>query len=95
MPRRNRNVQDRLAALQPAQSEAPLTLFGIRHMYEASGGEELHCTINAYCRTRVFEFPGIDFRPDEDEPHHTIYASHQGTSVCRCRSPPLLRKLNE
>lgn len=77
MPRRNRKVQDRLTALQPAESEAPITLFGIRAMYEASGGEELNCTINAYCRTRVFEFPGIDFQPEEDEPHHTIYKSHQ------------------
>ena len=44
-------------------------------MYGGIGGKEFHCIISGYCRTRIFEFPGIDFRPTGDEPHHTIYAS--------------------
>ena len=44
-------------------------------MYEAIGGEEFHCTIGEYCRTQIFEFPGINFQPDGDEPHHMIYSS--------------------
>ena len=44
-------------------------------MWAGAGGKELHCTINGHCRTRIFEFPGIDFRPDSEEPHHQIYAS--------------------
>ena len=44
-------------------------------MYEGGGGKEFHCTISGYCRTQLFEFPGIDFRPNGDEPHHTIYSS--------------------
>ncbi len=44
-------------------------------MYAGIGAEEIHCTISGYCRTRLFEFPGIDFRPAGDEPHHEIYVS--------------------
>ena len=44
-------------------------------MWAGAGGKEFHCTINGHCRTRIFEFPGIDFRPDGEEPHHQIYAS--------------------
>ena len=44
-------------------------------MYEDAGGKEFSCTVSGYCRTQIFEFPGIDFHPDGDEPHHTIYAS--------------------
>ena len=44
-------------------------------MYGGIGGKEFHCTISDYCRTRIFEFPGIDFLPNGDEPHHTIHAS--------------------
>ena len=44
-------------------------------MYEGAGGKKCCCTIGGYCRTQIFEFPGIDFDPDGDEPHHTIYSS--------------------
>ena len=44
-------------------------------MYEGGGGQEFHCTISEYCRTQIFEFPGIDFHPDGYEPHATIYSS--------------------
>ena len=44
-------------------------------MYAGVEGEEFHCTISEYCRTRIFEFPGIDFHPKGEEPHHTMYVS--------------------
>ena len=48
---------------------------GIRDMYAKGGGKEICCTISGYCRTQIFEFPAIDFHPDGEEPHHTIYSS--------------------
>ena len=44
-------------------------------MYAGMGVKEFYCTINGYYRTRIFDFPGIDFHPDGDEPHQEIYAS--------------------
>ena len=44
-------------------------------MYAGMGAKEIHCTISGYCRTRIFEFPRIDFHPAGDEPHHEIYVS--------------------
>ena len=44
-------------------------------MYAGMGAKEIHCTISGYCRTRIFEFPGIEFHPVGDEPHHEIYVS--------------------
>ena len=44
-------------------------------MYEGAGGKEFHCTVSEHCRTQIFEFPRIDFHPNCDEPHHTIYSS--------------------
>ena len=75
MPRRDRQVEDRQKSLEPVPPEANFTLAGVRRMYEGMGGREFRCTISGYCRTRIFEFPGIDFRPDGEEPHHAIYAS--------------------
>ena len=75
MPRRDRQVADRQKSLEPVPPEANFTLFGVRKMYEGMGGREFRCTISGYYRTRIFEFPGIDFRPDGEEPHHAIYAS--------------------
>ena len=49
--------------------------FGVRQMFENLGGKEINCTIDGYCRTQIFEFPRIDFRPECDEPHHEIYRS--------------------
>ena len=46
-------------------------------MYAGIGGKEFCCIISGYCRTRIFEFPGIDFHADGDVPHHEIYASSQ------------------
>ena len=77
MNRNYRPVADRQKSLEPGPPEANFTLAGVRAMYEGMGGEEFCCTISGYCRTRIFEFPGIDFRPSGDEPHHTIYASPQ------------------
>ena len=55
-------------------------------MYEGMGGREFHCIVDGYCRTQIFEFPGIVFKPDGDEPHHAIYAS---PSVQACISSDL------
>lgn len=75
MAKKQRTVADRQKSLQPTPEGAGFTLAGVRRMYAGVGGQEFHCTINGYCRTQIFEFPGIDFHPDGDEPHHTIYSS--------------------
>ena len=75
MNRKYRPVADRYKALQPTPQGATFTLAGVRLMYASAGGKEYHCTISGYCRTRIFEFPAIDFHPDGDEPHHIIYTS--------------------
>ena len=75
MTRKYRPVADRQKSLASGPPEANFTLAGVRMMYEGGGGEEFHCTISGYCRTQIFEFPGIDFNPSGNEPHHTIYSS--------------------
>ena len=75
MVRKYRPVSDRQKSLEPALPKANSTLFAARKAYEAIAGKEFCCTINGYCRTQIFEFPGIDFHPNGDEPHHTIYSS--------------------
>ena len=75
MTRKNRTVANRLKALQPVSPVANVSLFGVREMYSLFDSQELNCTISEHCRTRVFEFPRIDFRPAGDEPHHEIYVS--------------------
>ena len=75
MVRKYRPVADRQKSLEPVPPEANSTLVGVRMVYEGAGGEEFHCTISGHCRTQIFEFPGIDFHPDGDEPHRTIYSS--------------------
>ena len=75
MARNSRTVADRQRSLEPVPPEANFTLFAVREMYEGMGGREFRCTISGYCRTRIFEFPRVDFRPNGDEPHHMIYAS--------------------
>ena len=44
-------------------------------MYAAIGGKEFGCTISGHCRTQIFEFPRIHFRPNGDESHQSIYHS--------------------
>ena len=75
MARKERTVADRQKSLEPASPQASFTLAGVRMMYEGAGSKEYHCTISAYCRTQIFEFPRIDFHPDGEEPSHEIYAS--------------------
>ena len=75
MVRRSRSVADRQKSLEPVPPDVHVTLAGVRRMYAGLGGEEFPCTISGYCRTQIFEFPGIDLHTDGDEPHHTIYAS--------------------
>ena len=75
MTNRNRPVADRLKALEPAEADPESSLDGVRWIYEGMGGVELHCTISEYCRTHVFEFPGISFRPTSGLSHLRIYSS--------------------
>ena len=82
MARKKRTVADRQKSLQPIPSEANFALAGVRAMYTGIGGKEFCCTISGHCRTQVFQFPRIAFRPNDDEPpHHTIYTS---SSVQAC-----------
>ena len=41
-----------------------------------AGMKECCCTISGHCRTQIFEFPRIDFCPNGDEPHQSIYDSN-------------------
>ena len=75
MARTKQTVADRWNSLQPVPPSASSTLAWMRTGYENLGGRALSCTISEYCRTQIFEFPGIDFHPDGDEPHHTIFES--------------------
>ena len=75
MTRKYRPAADRQRSLEPVPPQANFTIAGVRPGYEDMGGKEFCCTISGYCRTRIFEFPRIDFRPNGDEPHHTIYSS--------------------
>ena len=75
MARKNRTVANREKSLQPIAPEAHYTLAAVREMYAGAGGKEFCCTICGHCRTQIFEFPRIDFHPNGDEPHHTVFAS--------------------
>ena len=81
MARKTRSVADRQKALQPSAPAAHFTLAGVRSMYEAIGAKAVSCTVSGHCRTQIFEFPGIDFRPNEEEPHHEVYTS-QSVRAC-------------
>ena len=71
----NRSVEDRLKLLQSTPPEANVTLAGVRMMYEGTSGKEFYCTISEYCRTQVFEFPGVNFLPKGEVPHMPLYSS--------------------
>ena len=75
MARKNRTVANRQKSLQPLAPKANFTLAGARMMYTGMEGREFHCTISGHCRTQIFEFPRIDFRPNGDESHQSIYHS--------------------
>ena len=75
MARRNRKVAERHKSLQPVAPKANFTLAGARMMYTGMEGREFHCTVSGHCRTQIFEFPRIDFRPNGDESHQRIYNS--------------------
>ena len=75
MPSKSRKVEDRWEALQSSIPETSQTLAWLQRGYAGLMGEKFCCTVSGYCRTLIFEFPGVDFHPDGDEPHHEIYAS--------------------
>ncbi len=73
MARKNRTVADRKKSLEPMDPDANLTLSGAQLMYKGIEGEEFHCTISGYCRTRIFEFPRTSIRTNSDLPHYSVY----------------------
>ena len=75
MARTNRKVAERHKSLQPVAPKANFTLVAARAAYAAIGGKEFCCTISGHCRTQIFEFPEIDFRPNGGEPHQSVYDS--------------------
>ena len=75
MARKNRPVADREKSLRPVAPKANFSLAGARAAYLGIGGKQFCCTINGHCRTQVFEFPEIDFRPNGGEPHQSVYDS--------------------
>ena len=87
MTNRHRTVAGRQKSLQPAPPEADSSLAGVGMMYERMGGREIRCTISEYCRTQVFEFPGITFRPEGEVPHLPVYSS---ASVRACVTSDLV-----
>ena len=72
---KNRTQADRYKALQPRPPAAVFPLAMVREMRAGGGGRDFACTVSGYYRTQIFEFPGVDFRPDGQEHHHTLYAS--------------------
>ena len=72
---KNRTQEDRHKALQPRPPAAVFPLAMVREMRAGGRGRGFACTISGHYRTQIFGFPGIDFRPDSQERHHTIYAS--------------------
>ena len=75
MTNRSRSAADRLKSLQTATSVANMTIHAMRVVYEGLGGLKVPCTISEYCRTQVFEFPQVTFRPTGEVPHMPLYSS--------------------
>ena len=75
MTRKDRTVANRQKSLEPGLPESGFMTGGMKALYARAGGKEIHCTISGHCRTQIFEFPGIAFHPNGDEPHHPIYSS--------------------
>ena len=93
MARKNRTVADRQQSLEPDSPAANFTLAGVRLMYGGIGGKEFHCRISEYCRTQVFEFPGIEFHPGRRRASpHDLFVS-LGSRLRRFEPRGLLREL--
>lgn len=75
MTRTHRSVESREKALQPDSPKPQISLLGAREIYTYLGGRVIHCTIDGYFRTQVFEFPRTRFHPDDDELTEKIYVS--------------------
>ena len=70
-------VIDRLRSLYspPAKPHGTLAMADLllRGATKLANGEEITCTVDRHCRTRVFDFPRS--WPSEPVPHYTIYRS--------------------
>ena len=81
MSKRNKGTKNRretlLNSLEPSGG-GELTMHGVKKLLvEAVGGRPAECTINGYCRTFVFGFPGSYLVAEEPVDHQLIY-SHGG-----------------
>ncbi len=76
MPTR-RPVIDRLGSLAspPAKPDGTLNMAEsiLRGFRKLANSEEIVCTVDRHCRTRIFGFP--EARAAEPVPHHTVYES--------------------
>ena len=71
----NPSVEDRFNLLRPTPPEPSFMLAGVKNIFESEGRKEFPCTVSEYCRTQVFEFPGVNFRPTVKAPHMHLYSS--------------------
>ena len=74
MTNRHRTVAGRMASLEPTPPEANLTIAAVSQG-GVWGGDPIDCTITGYCRTQVFEFPGIAYNPTGSATHMPLYTS--------------------
>ena len=104
-----RSVADRLISLKPASVRSQTTL----NMYEVmlrglEESEDICCTVDRHCRTRIFDFPGA--RATESLPSVSIYECgsvrasivadlsryfEESRSLHVAISPPLRHEVNE
>lgn len=75
MTNRRQSAEDRLKLLQTVPPPANMTLHAMRLFYEGLGGLKVDCTIGGYCRTQVFEFPQVTFRPTGEALHLPLHSS--------------------
>lgn len=94
MARSSRSVANRQKSLNPVPLDRQFSLLAAKMMYTNIGGREFHCTINAFCRTQIFEFPRVHFQPKGNEPHHNIYSSPPHPGICHYESGGLFQKLD-
>ena len=87
MPKKH-SVLDRLKNLAASPVKPHGTLAMAEGMLDAlegfANGERTSCTINRYCRTRIFDFPQA--RITESVPHSTVYQSNSVHASLVCDS---------
>ena len=64
-----------MEALKPNVADPGLTLLGVSRLSTGMSGRAIPCTIDGFCRTQAFEFPGIKFHPVGETSHMPLYLS--------------------